>query len=146
MPNNVIWHVTMSLDGFVAGPADEMEWAFRYGKPGPMGNEVIARTGAILAGRRGFDLGTKPGRQARGIYGGAWSGPMFVLTHHRDDAPEMPRITYLPGGIEDAVAAARAAAGEKKPGNLRSKQFVSTTLTVTARSSSREAGSGTPGR
>jgi dihydrofolate reductase len=113
MPTNVIWHVTMSVDGFIAGPADEMEWGFRYGKPGPMGNEVIARTGAILAGRRGFDLGTKPGRQGRGIYGGAWSGPMFVLTHHPDDAPEMPGVSYLSGGIEDAVTTARAAAGEK---------------------------------
>jgi hypothetical protein len=24
----VIWSVTMSLDGFIAGPNDEMEWCF----------------------------------------------------------------------------------------------------------------------
>ncbi len=24
----VLWHVTMSLDGFIAGPDDAMEWAF----------------------------------------------------------------------------------------------------------------------
>jgi dihydrofolate reductase len=116
MPKNVIWHVTMSLDGFIAGPSDGVEWAFRYGKPGPVGSEVVDRTGAILAGRRGFDLGTRPGGQPGGIYGGAWSGPMFVLTHHSDDAPEVPGITYLSGEIEDAVAIARAAAGDKSLG------------------------------
>jgi hypothetical protein len=54
----VLWHVTMSLDGFIAGPDDAMDWAFQAGKPGPMGGEIIEATGAILAGRRGYDLGT----------------------------------------------------------------------------------------
>lgn len=26
----VIWHVTMSLDGFIAGPDDAMDWVFGY--------------------------------------------------------------------------------------------------------------------
>jgi hypothetical protein len=26
----VLWHVTMSLDGFIAGPGDAMDWAFRH--------------------------------------------------------------------------------------------------------------------
>jgi dihydrofolate reductase len=112
----VLWHVTMSLDGFIAGPGDAMDWAFRHGRPGPVAQEVIDRTGAILAGRRGFDLGTKPGSQPKGIYGGAWSGPVFVLTHHPDDAPAIDGITYLSNGIEDAVATARAAAGDKDVG------------------------------
>jgi hypothetical protein len=25
-----VWHVTMSLDGFIAGPDDAMDWAFRF--------------------------------------------------------------------------------------------------------------------
>jgi len=35
----------MSLDGFIAGPHDTMEWAFDYGKPGPVAKE-ISRVGA----------------------------------------------------------------------------------------------------
>src|ERR1035441_10462036 len=54
---------------------------FEYGSAGPMGREVMERTGAILAGRRGFDLGIRAGAGPRAIYGGAWSGPVFVLTH-----------------------------------------------------------------
>ena len=27
--DSVIWHITMSLDGFIAGQADAMEWAFQ---------------------------------------------------------------------------------------------------------------------
>jgi dihydrofolate reductase len=116
MAGEILWHVTMSLDGFIAGPGDAMEWAFRHGKPGPVAEEVIASTGAILAGRRGYDLGAKPGTEAGGIYGGAWHGPMFVLTHHPDDAPDVPGITYLSDGIEDAVETARSAAGGKSLG------------------------------
>jgi hypothetical protein len=26
----VVWHVTMSLDGFIAGPDDAMDWVFDY--------------------------------------------------------------------------------------------------------------------
>jgi hypothetical protein len=26
----VFWHVTMSLDGFIAGPNDAMDWVFGY--------------------------------------------------------------------------------------------------------------------
>ena len=28
--NSVVWHITMSLDGFIAGRDDAMEWAFRF--------------------------------------------------------------------------------------------------------------------
>ncbi len=113
---DVLWHVTMSLDGFIAGVDDAMEWAFSYGKPGPVADEVIEATGAILAGRRGYDLGTRPGSQPRGIYGGAWTGPIFVLTHRPSDVPVDPEVTFLSDGIEDAVAAARAAASGKSVG------------------------------
>ena len=27
--SSVIWHITMSLDGFIAGPEDSMDWAVR---------------------------------------------------------------------------------------------------------------------
>jgi hypothetical protein len=27
----VVWHATMSLDGFIAGLQDSMDWAFEYG-------------------------------------------------------------------------------------------------------------------
>jgi hypothetical protein len=32
---SALWHVTMSLDGFIAGPDDEMDWAFEHSRPGP---------------------------------------------------------------------------------------------------------------
>src|SRR5487761_476256 len=111
----VLWHVTMSLDGFIAPPDDSVEWMFGHGSAGPIGQEIMTRTSAILAGRRGFDLGNQPGATPRGIYGGAWSGPLFVLTHrpgqHRPGlAPD--GVTFLSAGIHDAVATAVKAAGD----------------------------------
>jgi dihydrofolate reductase len=109
----VLWHVTMSLDGFIAGPDDAMEWAFEYNEPSPIADEVMKTTGAILAGRRWHDVAMAKYRGRAGIYGGAWTGPVFVLTHRPPDAPDDPEITFLSDGIDNAVATARAAADGK---------------------------------
>jgi hypothetical protein len=39
---------------------------------------------------------------ASAIYGGAWDGPLFVLTHHPDDATPAEGVTFLdcdPAGL-----------------------------------------------
>jgi dihydrofolate reductase len=41
-----------------------------------------------------------------------------MLTHHPQDGPPVPGITYLSGGIDAAVATAQAAAGHKSLGNF----------------------------
>jgi dihydrofolate reductase len=114
--SKVIWHITMSLDGFIAGPDDSMEWAFEsFGASGPSrcADEVMNTTGAILAGRRWHDVAAAKYSGRRGIYGGNWDGPVFVLTHHPPDDPHDPEITYLDGGLEEAVATAKQAAGDR---------------------------------
>jgi dihydrofolate reductase len=116
MARKVLWHVTMSLDGFIAGPGSAMDWAFGHGKPGPVAEEVIEATGAILAGRRGYDLGIRTGSGPKGIYGGRWTGPVFVLTHRPPDCSEAAKITFLSDGIENGLATARAAAEPKSLG------------------------------
>jgi dihydrofolate reductase len=103
----VLWHVTMSADGFIATPDDSMDWAFGSGPPGPIAQAVIDATGAMVAGRRSYDGGTRPGRQPRGIYGGAWRGPVFVLTHRPPLPGADPEVMFLSNGIERAVATAR---------------------------------------
>jgi len=114
-----VWHATMSLDGFIAGPGDSMEWMFRprYHGPSPQAAEIVESIGAILAGRRvGYDLGRQadlpPG--ARKPYGGAWSGPVFVLTHHPPEDPDDPSLTFLTCSFREAVGTAAQAAGDKK--------------------------------
>jgi len=124
----LILDMSMSLDGFIAGPEDGPgaglgrggnrlhDWlAAGAGAPGsyrPEGpsaqvfDEMMA-TGAVLVGRRTFDLA------------GQWSGdhhdgvPIFVPTHEApSDPPQGPAtITYVTNGIESAVAQAKAAAG-----------------------------------
>jgi dihydrofolate reductase len=111
----VLWHVTMSLDGFIAGPGDAMEWAFHYSHPNAAVDEVIRLTGAVLSGRRSFDVGRRPGQapQAQKPYGGAWSGPLLVLTHRPPPDGVDPDITFLARDIRGAVELAlRAARGK----------------------------------
>jgi hypothetical protein len=51
----VLFHFLMSLDGFVAGPGHTMDFMARTtSRPGLI-QEYIETTGAVLAGRAGFD-------------------------------------------------------------------------------------------
>ncbi|MFH9061475.1 dihydrofolate reductase family protein [Streptomyces coeruleorubidus] len=105
----VLWHFSMSLDGFVAGPNHTMDWmtgaTFRPG----LSEEYAETTGAVLGGRAGWDAYPDP----TGIYGGAWQGPVFVLTHHPEDAQPTPGVTFLSCDVAEAVRIAREAAGGK---------------------------------
>jgi dihydrofolate reductase len=113
----VLWHVTMSLDGFIAGRDDAMDWLSMDWLSGHSssshGEEVIQTTGAILAGRRWYDLAMTRFGGLAGIYGGKWTGPVLVLTHRPTDAADDPAITFLSDGIRGAVATALAAAEGK---------------------------------
>ncbi len=115
MTGKVLWHVTMSLDGFIAGPDDGMDWIARFADPNPVVDQVIQTTGAVLSGRRSYNVGRKPGLppEYRKVFGGAWNGPVFVLTHHAPDDEEDATITFLSGDIRSAVATGlRAAEGK----------------------------------
>jgi dihydrofolate reductase len=111
-----ICHHMISLDGFVAGPDDSMDWAFAYGEATALADETMDRIGAILAGRRWYELAIDRWDGVDGIYGGAYGGQVFVLTHRAPEHAADPRISFSSDGIEDAVATAQAAAGDKDVG------------------------------
>ncbi len=111
--------MTVSLDGFVAGPEDGPDaplgrggfrlfnWLDRRHDPGPSG-EVYAEataTRAVLAGRRTYELA------------GRWGGdhhdgvPIIVLTHDVPDEPPPGTVGYATDPTE-AAGRARAAAGD----------------------------------
>ena len=110
----VVWHATMSLDGFIAGPDDAMEWVFGYDEPTGL-DEVIASIGTLFVGRNTYMVGFKED-QVEGTqeaYGGRWHGPQFVLAHDPSGLPADPSVTFLSGDIRAAVATPRATAGDK---------------------------------
>ncbi|MDX6264043.1 MAG: hypothetical protein QOH84_5731, partial [Kribbellaceae bacterium] len=51
----VLYAVTMSLDGYIAGPAGDMQWMTPYLGPNPEVGELIGQIGSLLVGRRTFD-------------------------------------------------------------------------------------------
>jgi dihydrofolate reductase len=114
MGGSVLVHRTMSLDGFIAGPEHEMDWIFEH--PSPDGaREVMRATGAIVVGRRSFEVGRRDaGKPSGAPYGGAWSGPVFVLTHDPVVPPAGADVVVMAGDIRDAVSAARAVARGKR--------------------------------
>ncbi len=105
----VLWHFAMTLDGFVAGPNHEMDWMAGLSVEPERRADYLESTGAVLAGRSGFDSAIGDSRP----YGGAWQGPIFVLTHHPEDARPAAHITFLSCPVEEAVQIALDAAGGK---------------------------------
>jgi dihydrofolate reductase len=134
----VIADITMTLDGFIAGPDDGVEkplgeggerihqwlydstsWRELHGQTGgeervdgALVAEAFERSGAVVMGKRMFENGNGPN---------GWGDeppfhkPVFVLTHEdrEPSVKEGTTFTFVTGGIEDALDRARAAAGDK---------------------------------
>ena len=108
----VLYSVTMSLDGFIAGPDGDMSWLTPHLGPNPEVDRLVRDIGALLIGHRTFS-GDDPNRgtDKEGAFEGTWSGPSFVLTH-RPPQDEVPGVTFV-GDLESGLAAAKAAAGDR---------------------------------
>ena len=103
----VVVNRSISLDGYIAGPDDEMDWAVRYFKEDRF-VEVMAATGAMLIGRRTYEVAKRMSDEDTDYDG----GPVFVLTHQPPEEPEQG-VTFLACDLAEAVATARAAASGK---------------------------------
>jgi dihydrofolate reductase len=113
--------MTISLDGFVAGPDDDPDapmgrggfrlfnWLDDRNSDGPSGQvyQEAMSTGAVISGRRTFELA------------GRWQGdhhdgvPIFVLTHHVDPDDVPPGSARFVTDVAECAAKAKAAAGDR---------------------------------
>ncbi len=128
-------HMSISIDGFVAGPEQGRdhplgiggmqlhEWHFNADEPGhdtdaAMRDELLARRGAYVMGRNMFG-------PVRGEWDEDWRGwwgeeppyhaPVYVLTHHPHAPIEMQGGTtfhFVTEGFDAAFEQACAAAGD----------------------------------
>jgi dihydrofolate reductase len=133
--SRVICHMSISLDGYVAGPDQSQdnpigvrglelhEWHQNADEPGreadvEVRDELMKPSGAYVMGRNMFG-------PIRGEWTGDWRGwwgdeppyhaPVFVLTHHARDPIEMEGGTtfhFVTDGFDAAMAAAQDAAGD----------------------------------
>ena len=109
----LLYSATTSFDGFIAGPDGDMSWMSGLIGPNPTVDDLVDDIGALLVGRRTYG-GDDPykGTEAEGeAFGGAWSGPQFVLTHRPPPEP-VDGVTFV-DDLDTAVAAASAAAGDR---------------------------------
>jgi dihydrofolate reductase len=130
-------HVTISLDGFLAGPDQSLEeplgiggerlhqWMFPADGGALLDGDAASREhlakqrGAYVMGRNMFgpDRGEWAGSDWRGWWGDEppYHAPVFVLTHHEREPVEMAGGTtfhFVTGGFDTAYAAAVEAAGD----------------------------------
>lgn len=126
--SNSVLYMSMSVDGYIAGPNDEpstpggqgfmrLHGWYGFGENGPgtsgarWGSHFIDElnaTGAVLAGRRTVEQVDHWDGNHHGV-------PIFVPTH-RPPSPSVakyPLVTYVSAGIASAMAQAKAAAKDK---------------------------------
>lgn len=110
----VVIHATMTLDGYIAGPNDDMNWMWEYAGPNKTADEVIRTVGAIVSGGRLSRL-IDENIEDNLPYGGAVKVPVFALTHHPRETVTRSGVTFhfITDGFESAVKQAKAAAGDK---------------------------------
>jgi dihydrofolate reductase len=115
--------MSMSLDGFIAGPNDDPdnpggdgfarlhEWYGDFSRPsGPVGElyDESRAYGAIVAGRRTVEQVDH--------WGGDRNGVRIFVPSHRPPGPSVanyPLVTYVSDGIVSTMAQAKAAAGDR---------------------------------
>ena len=109
--------MTVSLDGFVQdaeGSAAALYTDLADLQDSPYVKAMQDETGAVLMGRRTFDMAGDPDSYADSY---ELQVPIFVLTHTPPAvAPERNErlfFTFVTDGVESAVAQAAAAAGER---------------------------------
>lgn len=101
----LLYSAAMSLDGFIAGPGGDMSWMIPYLGPNPMVDELTSQIGALLVGNRTFrgDDPYKGTPQEGEPFGGAWTGPQVVITHHVPQA-SAPGVTFA-GDLDSGLDA-----------------------------------------
>jgi dihydrofolate reductase len=121
--SKVITHMTMSLDGFIADPNDQVDELFDWYQAGEVAvqhanedlgefnvddssakvlGDLLGRAGALIAGRRLFDI-------ANGWNDAHPTGAKVVVVTHEppaDATQRWPKTTFV-GGVEEAVSTAK---------------------------------------
>lgn len=129
----IIADISMSLDGYVTGPdagpehglgiggEPIHEWALSGDSPvdAEILDAAVAATGAVVMGRRTFDVVDGPDGWSEEMSYGADRRPdelppIFVVTHAVPDKVRLAgRFAFVTDGIEDAISRAAHAAGDR---------------------------------
>ncbi|MEU6137687.1 dihydrofolate reductase [Nocardioides sp. NPDC047086] len=107
MAGKVLWHLSMSLDGFVDAREPRMAWLGDVTGPPGVAEAYSSQLGAVLGGRNGHDA------YPDAMPYGDWVGPVFILTHHPEDARPQEHITFLSCDVGEALRIAVEAADGK---------------------------------
>lgn len=105
-----ILYIATSLDGYVAGPNDEIEWLNRYSNVDFGLKEFLSMIGAIIMGRRSYDMGVELKWFSQFNYG----APIFVISHDKPlSINKDAEFIFVTNGIETAHRQSKLKAGDK---------------------------------
>jgi dihydrofolate reductase len=102
--SKTILYIAISLDGFIAGENDDLSWLEPYEGEEYDFEAFIAGVGAMIEGRRTYDVAVEGGFVEVGH-----PVPSFVLTHHPPTTvPGGIDVTFASGDAKSILAQARA--------------------------------------
>jgi dihydrofolate reductase len=105
-----VLYIATSLDGYIAGQNDEIGWLDRYSNVDFGLKEFLSRVGAIIMGRRSYDIGVEQKWFSRFNYG----VPIFVVSHEQPvSINKDAEFIFVTEGIEAAHRQAKSKAGDK---------------------------------
>lgn len=107
-----VLNLAISLDGYVAGTHDEIDWMAQYDDPSEFGFDTFIPTvGAIIVGQRSYEIGVSQGWFKDQTYG---PSPIFVICREAPSEPSQDAdFHFITGGIDEAYQKAALAAGNK---------------------------------
>jgi len=110
--SKTILEIALTTDGFVAGQNDEQDWLEGFDNLSEFGfDEFIANTGAIIMGKRSYDLGVKRGWFKGDSYG---DSPILVICNEIPQVPSQDAdFRFVTSGVDELYDRAIEAAGEK---------------------------------
>jgi dihydrofolate reductase len=110
MMGKTVLYIATSFDGYVAGPNDEVDWMDRYENVEYGFNDFLKSVGAIIMGRRSYDVGVKQSWFSKFNY----SAPIIVVSRTTPDSISKDGdFTFVTEGTDAAHSRAKAKANGK---------------------------------
>lgn len=100
--NRTVLYIAISLDGFIAGPGDDISWLYRYNDVDYGFTEFFSGIGAVIQGRRAYEVEEKNGWET------PTPVPTFVLSHHLPERePKRGNIAFIDEDISEVLKKAK---------------------------------------
>ena len=96
MSRKIVYGAAVSLDGYIAGPDEEVDWLNWSDDVAQLSQATFANADTVLMGRRTYEAGVRAGMRA-------FPGNRNIVFSRTLDPAEYPEVEIVPGDAVDFV-------------------------------------------